>query len=66
MQLPVPPHINENNVIEAIAVEKDVDGLHPRNSAKLVNTGTHAGSEKVNWADLSSVPFHIACTPQVS
>ena len=51
-------------MIGAISVSKDVDGLHPINSAKLVNTGTHKGAEKVNWTDLSSVPFHIACTPQ--
>ena len=64
VQLPLPEHINENAVIGAISVSKDVDGLHPINSAKLVNTGTHKGAEKVNWTDLSSVPFHIACTPQ--
>jgi 5,10-methylene-tetrahydrofolate dehydrogenase/Methenyl tetrahydrofolate cyclohydrolase len=64
VQLPLPKHINENNIIEAVHPSKDVDGLHPRNTAALCSTGTHVGAEKVNWEDLSSVPFHIPCTPQ--
>lgn len=35
VQLPVPAHINEDRVIEAIAHEKDVDGFHPANVAAL-------------------------------
>lgn len=35
VQLPVPKHINEHRVIEAIAAEKDVDGFHPANVAGL-------------------------------
>ena len=35
VQLPLPKHINEQRVIEAIAPEKDVDGFHPTNVAKL-------------------------------
>lgn len=35
VQLPVPEHIDEDRVIEAIAVEKDVDGFHPLNVAAL-------------------------------
>lgn len=35
VQLPLPGHINEDKVIEAIAVEKDVDGFHPLNVAAL-------------------------------
>lgn len=34
-QLPLPKHINEDNIIAAIAPEKDVDGFHPTNVAKL-------------------------------
>ena len=64
VQLPLPSHINENNVIEAVHPSKDVDGLHPRNTASLCSTGTHVGAEKIDWNDLSSVPFHIPCTPQ--
>ncbi|OQX29617.1 MAG: bifunctional 5,10-methylene-tetrahydrofolate dehydrogenase/5,10-methylene-tetrahydrofolate cyclohydrolase [Spirochaeta sp. LUC14_002_19_P3] len=36
IQLPLPGHINEDAVIEAIAPEKDVDGFHPVNIGKLV------------------------------
>lgn len=35
VQLPVPRHINEDRVIEAISHEKDVDGFHPANVASL-------------------------------
>jgi len=35
VQLPLPAHIDEQSVIEAIAPEKDVDGFHPSNVAKL-------------------------------
>ena len=35
VQLPLPKHINEDRVIDAIALEKDVDGFHPGNVAKL-------------------------------
>lgn len=35
VQLPLPKHISEDRVIEAIAVEKDVDGFHPLNVAAL-------------------------------
>lgn len=35
VQLPLPKHINEQCVINAIAPEKDVDGFHPMNVAKL-------------------------------
>ncbi len=35
VQLPLPRHINEEKVIDAIALEKDVDGFHPDNVANL-------------------------------
>lgn len=35
VQLPLPQHICEKKVIEAISYEKDVDGFHPANVAKL-------------------------------
>ena len=35
VQLPLPDHIDENRVIEAIAPEKDVDGIHPLNAGRL-------------------------------
>ncbi len=36
VQLPLPSHINEKTIIQAISPKKDVDGLHPENVAKLV------------------------------
>ncbi len=35
VQLPLPDHIDENRIIEAIAPEKDVDGIHPINAGRL-------------------------------
>ena len=35
VQLPLPKHIDEQSVIEAIAPDKDVDGFHPTNVANL-------------------------------
>ena len=35
VQLPLPKHIDEEKVIDAIAREKDVDGFHPGNVANL-------------------------------
>ena len=36
VQLPLPKHIEEKAVIDAISVEKDVDGFHPVNVGNLV------------------------------
>ena len=36
VQLPLPSHIDENKVIQAIAPEKDVDGFHEMNVGKLM------------------------------
>ena len=36
VQLPLPKHIDERKVINAITPEKDVDGFHPENIGKLV------------------------------
>lgn len=38
VQLPLPAHIHEDTVLQRISVDKDVDGLHPLNVAKLANT----------------------------
>ena len=35
VQLPLPPEIDENTIIEAIDPEKDVDGFHPVNIGRL-------------------------------
>lgn len=36
VQLPLPKHINEQKIIEAISPNKDVDGFHPVNLGRLV------------------------------
>jgi methylenetetrahydrofolate dehydrogenase (NADP+)/methenyltetrahydrofolate cyclohydrolase len=36
VQLPLPKHIKESNIIEAIDPAKDVDGFHPVNVGRLV------------------------------
>ena len=36
VQLPLPKHISEQNIIEAIDARKDVDGFHPENVGRLV------------------------------
>lgn len=46
-QLPLPSHIDENKVIDAIAPEKDVDGFSPVNTGNL----------------LSGKPCFAPCTP---
>lgn len=48
VQLPLPDHINEARIIEAISKEKDVDGFHPLNVAAL-------------WM---KQPCTVACTPR--
>lgn len=35
VQLPLPKHINEQNIIEAIDYRKDVDGFHPINVGRM-------------------------------
>jgi len=64
VQLPLPPHMKEHVVLEAIAPEKDVDGLHSQNVASLSSTSTHAGNSKLDWTNLPSIPFALPCTPQ--
>ncbi len=36
VQLPLPGHIDESRVIEAISPDKDVDGFHPVNAGRLL------------------------------
>lgn len=48
VQLPLPDHIDEPTIINAIAKEKDVDGFHPLNVAAL-------------WR---KQPCTVACTPK--
>jgi methylenetetrahydrofolate dehydrogenase (NADP+) / methenyltetrahydrofolate cyclohydrolase len=36
VQLPLPGHISENSIINAINPDKDIDGFHPVNTGKMV------------------------------
>jgi methylenetetrahydrofolate dehydrogenase (NADP+)/methenyltetrahydrofolate cyclohydrolase len=47
IQLPLPRHLNEEKVLEAVDASKDVDGIHPLNVGKL----------------LRGIPDFISCTP---
>jgi methylenetetrahydrofolate dehydrogenase (NADP+)/methenyltetrahydrofolate cyclohydrolase len=40
VQLPLPPHINEKKVLNAIDPDKDVDGFHPVNVGRLLIGGS--------------------------
>jgi methylenetetrahydrofolate dehydrogenase (NADP+)/methenyltetrahydrofolate cyclohydrolase len=50
VQLPLPKQISEPRVIEAIALEKDVDGFHPLNTAAL-------------WQKRPNSSCVVPCTP---
>ncbi len=50
VQLPLPRHISETKVIEAISREKDVDGFHPLNTAAL-------------WQKRPNSSCVVPCTP---
>ncbi|KAH7426927.1 hypothetical protein KP509_10G022400 [Ceratopteris richardii] len=50
VQLPLPKHMNEERVLAAISVEKDVDGFHPLNIGKLAMQGR--------------TPLFVPCTPR--
>jgi methylenetetrahydrofolate dehydrogenase (NADP+) / methenyltetrahydrofolate cyclohydrolase len=39
VQLPLPDHIDESRIIEAISPDKDVDGFHPVNAGRLLTGG---------------------------
>ncbi len=47
VQLPLPSHVNEKEVLYAISPEKDVDGFHPQNLGRLV----------------IGDPLYLPCTP---
>ena len=51
VQLPLPKHINEQCILDAISLEKDVDGFHPFNIGSLLMRGRQ--------------PLYTSCTPKV-
>jgi len=49
VQLPLPAHLNEERVLQAISIEKDVDGFSPLNIGRLAQKGRD--------------PLFVPCTP---
>jgi len=49
VQLPLPDHIDDEKVLNAISLEKDVDGFHPLNIGRLAQKGRE--------------PLFVPCTP---
>ena len=49
VQLPLPGHLDEEKVLQAIDLEKDVDGFHPINIGRLAQKGRE--------------PVFVPCTP---
>lgn len=49
VQLPLPPHLNEERVLQLISIEKDVDGFSPINIGRLAQKGRE--------------PLFVPCTP---
>ncbi|KAJ1426874.1 Tetrahydrofolate dehydrogenase/cyclohydrolase [Sesbania bispinosa] len=50
VQLPLPSHMNEQNILNAVTIEKDVDGFHPLNIGRLAMRGRE--------------PLFVPCTPK--
>ncbi|KAK8811336.1 hypothetical protein WA158_003070 [Blastocystis sp. Blastoise] len=50
VQLPLPSHIKESVIVDAISGEKDVDGVHPANIGRI--------------AMKKRVPHFVSCTPK--
>lgn len=50
VQLPLPDHMNEKTILDAIDISKDVDGFHPLNIGCLAMRGRE--------------PRYVSCTPK--
>ncbi|XP_021717524.1 bifunctional protein FolD 4, chloroplastic-like [Chenopodium quinoa] len=50
VQLPLPSHMNEEKILNAVGIEKDVDGFHPLNIGRLAMRGRE--------------PLFVPCTPK--
>lgn len=50
VQLPLPKHMNEQTILDAIDISKDVDGFHPLNIGCLAMRGRE--------------PRYVSCTPK--
>ncbi|XP_061373547.1 bifunctional protein FolD 4, chloroplastic-like [Gastrolobium bilobum] len=50
VQLPLPSHMDEQNILNAVRIENDVDGFHPLNIGRLAMRGRE--------------PLFVPCTPK--
>ncbi|KAJ0105452.1 hypothetical protein Patl1_17758 [Pistacia atlantica] len=50
VQLPLPSHMDEQSILNAVSIEKDVDGFHPLNIGRLAMRGRE--------------PLFVPCTPK--
>ncbi|XP_030543537.2 bifunctional protein FolD 4, chloroplastic-like isoform X2 [Rhodamnia argentea] len=50
VQLPLPSHMNEQSILNAVSIEKDVDAFHPLNIGRLAMRGRE--------------PLFVPCTPK--
>ena len=51
VQLPLPKHIDERRILDAISIDKDIDGFHPANIGCVGMRGRE--------------PIFVPCTPKV-
>ena len=59
VQLPLPDHIDQKTVLEAISIGKDVDGFHPHNVGSLVRCGEVLRQRREAFNGIANAP----CTP---
>jgi len=55
VQMPLPKHIDEYRIIEAVNPSKDVDALHPYNIGKYCETKS--------WHEITEKKLFLPCTP---
>eukprot|EP00941_MAST-03F_sp_MAST-3F-sp1_P000771 g771.t1 len=63
VQLPLPEHINQKKILEAIDVHKDVDGFHPYNMGSLARLGEELRQRRDGTEFSFRVAANNACTP---
>lgn len=61
VQLPLPAHIDQPTVLEAIDCDKDVDGFHPYNMGRLARSGEELRQRRQAWGEMGGGT--MACTP---
>lgn len=74
LELPLPSHLNEEVLRRNMDPDKDVDGMHPLNFAKLCQTYTRVKNENdytagphlksINFDNLAKVPFPLPPTAE--